>query len=142
MPQTHFRPPGERLCVVKVKLTNALGIATRPDSVVVFEYFAGFLPVTARLRHRRRQTVWSSRGEGWGCHPDRRDKDQHRRGRASSEPSLVGFIDLFDQLGLFLPGIIRSGRALEALAVERAGSTVPGCLSTVRKGSRFPKTGA
>jgi hypothetical protein len=64
MPQMHFRPPGERLCVVKVKLTNALGIATRPDSVVVFEYFAGFLPVPARLRHRRRQTVWSSRGRG------------------------------------------------------------------------------
>jgi hypothetical protein len=77
---------------------------------------------------------------GWGGDVTRAARQRSAQtGEGSSEPSLVDFIDLFGQLALFLPGIIRSGRALEALAVERAGSTVPGCLSTVGKRSRFPK---
>ena len=62
-----FWPVCRRLCVVNVKLTMRLALARTPARVQRIPVHAGYLQGPARHVHRWRQTVWSSRGEGWGC---------------------------------------------------------------------------
>jgi hypothetical protein len=68
-----FPHPRQRLCVVKVKLTNALGIAARLARVVVLEYFAGFSPGSREVDTQvASNSLVIARG-GWGFHPELRE---------------------------------------------------------------------
>src|SRR3974390_927983 len=71
-----------RLYAVKVKLTITLGPGARLASVHPLHSKASpvFRRMPAKLIHRRRQTVWSSRGEGWGISPARREKISRNEG--------------------------------------------------------------
>src|SRR5882672_2044779 len=103
-----FPGSGRRLCSVNVKLTMRLGTAT---GLLTSGHSnaTGFLQGPARLLHRRRQTDWSSSGEGWECRPvSFARNDQHGRGRAFSALPLVDFIEFFGQLADFLSAQSRS----------------------------------
>ena len=84
-----FPPASQRLPRVKVKLTIALPVRAGAASIRPIHPHR-FFPGAGRGGHTGLvQTGWSSRGKGWGCHPDspaRQDPD--RRGRAFSEPCL------------------------------------------------------
>src|ERR1700704_3806611 len=82
---------------VKVKLTTRLatgaGLLLSAHSIARWRGRRGEVVTRGGVKQ-----VWSSRGEG-GCHPGPlREKDQHGRGRAFSEPSQPSetpyFIDL------------------------------------------------
>lgn len=78
-----------RLCAVKVKLTIALGIGARLARVRSLECFAGFLKGSREVATRAASnSLVIARGRGGDAPRARRGKDQHRRGRAFSEPSL------------------------------------------------------
>src|SRR5882757_10418550 len=74
-----------RLCVVKVKLTMSLALSREPVELRrqaapdLFRFPAG-------SSHRRRQTEWSSCGEGWGQSPDLARNDRHYQGGPSQGP--------------------------------------------------------
>src|SRR5258708_8671684 len=64
-----FLPLWRRLCAVNVKLTMRLGIGGRLLVSAQWKRSPVVSKWPVRLLHRRRQTVWSARGEGWGCRP-------------------------------------------------------------------------
>src|SRR4030081_2837174 len=84
-----FPGRGRRLCAVNVKLTMRLGTAT---GLLMSAHSDArrFSPRPARLLHRRRQTGLVVAREGAGMSPVfLAREDQHKRGRAFSEPSFL-----------------------------------------------------
>jgi hypothetical protein len=93
MPRRRYRAIGDGFCSVKVKLTKGLGIGAgllvSAHSIARrFSASSGEIVTQGGVKQ-----VWSSRGKG-GCQSPRglARKDQHRRGRAFSEPSLCSFV--------------------------------------------------
>lgn len=82
-----------RLCAVNVKLTTQLAIGADLLVSAPLQLSPAFSTGPARLLRRQCQTGFGRRGEGWGCRPPApARKDQHKRGRAFSEPSFIVFI--------------------------------------------------
>ena len=85
-----FPHPQERLCVVKVKLTNALGIAARLARVVVLEYFAGFSPGSREVdTQAASNSLVIARGRGGDVTPTCAKKISTDQGGLSQSPPLL-----------------------------------------------------
>jgi hypothetical protein len=116
MPADPIWPRRARLCVVKVKLTMGLAIPARGVEWNASGSAGLSEGLPARLIHRWRRTVWSSRGRGGDVIPAPARKDRRDKGGRSQRPPFF-----FDARARVRDAVQRP------LAMHRrAGTHVPG----------------